>query len=37
MWRFVKTDYVFIVNDTVPQTVLGTSSRFSIKTDGCGR
>jgi hypothetical protein len=34
---FVKTDYLFIVNGMVLETVLGASSRFSIKTGGCGR
>jgi hypothetical protein len=34
---FVKIDYVWIVNDTVVQAVLVASSRFSIKTGGCGR
>jgi hypothetical protein len=33
---FVKIDYVFVVNDTVAQAVLEASSRFSIKTGGCG-
>ena len=35
--RFVKFDYLLIVNDTVVQSVLVASSRFSIKTGGCGR
>ena len=35
--RFVKFDYLLIVNDTVVQAVLVASSRFSIKTGGCGR
>ena len=34
---FVKIDYLFVVNDMVAQAVLEASSRFSIKTGGCGR